>query len=1149
MQRQQIEASVLEMLRHLADLDPDNASQRNDVGFNGRDTDLGRSFASQQHLSDRQMDTAFKMLRTYKNTQLQDFPYDATLEAWEDGPEPPAPTRNDNPSALCNRAFAPGTMVAFVSRDSRRLAHAGGCDGNGTAPVSAAPPGAPRTPEPPTTSVAPEDHSRPSWSPQTPLLEVSTGKARETLGPDGPIARSLPGYEPRPEQLDLTDAIDSAIRSRTNLVSEAPTGCLSGDTEMVVNRAGEMWTMPLRTVVFKFNGGHNTTRRGNHDRRFWNPAIPTYVQREEDGAIRLGRVVAAWNSGEKQTFTVRTSTGKEIRATDEHPFLTERGWLRLDELRVGDTIHMRGGRSRAGRATTVRPPAVYAMQSHPFATVKGLGPNNPSKSYSVRKHRLAAEASTNDLPLAAFIDRLRSGQTDTLTFLDPNEAHVHHKDRNPLNNDPSNLEILSKSEHHRRHANDGTMNNVLLQVDLDTVESITPFGSEETFDIEVADEPHNFVAAGFVVHNTGKSLAYSVPAILWAVENDGKVCISTADKSLQEQIVQKDLPFLQDHMGVPFKHAILKGRGNYACHYQIDQIKQDNVTFASADAAAAFPAFLQWFEEREVDGLADIEVLGLPDALRQAVTVDSDRCLGRKCPFFGQCHVERAKGKARQAHVFVVNHALLLRDLQVRYETEGYVSILPDIDILVCDEVHHLIDSATDAFDSMISVGRWGTIAAGIKKLTVEHHGYKQSEGHEGGAGAKRLAEQVTQIDEQLSAYIAAVGERMGKQTSMRLGDEASVLGNLPLGLSDLIFDLADRRPPWLSEDERERWDRYRKMVANFKTALDRCCVEAEPNYVRFAESERTSMGGRRISLHCKPIDVADPLRERLWEAPLTRKDRNNPNAELEPPTVICTSATITSGGKFDYWRRQVGLDNAAEIVVASPFDYRTHALCYLPEDAARFSPKLSYQDATRDAYYQAMARRIEDLILASDGRAFVLCTSYSGMGRLWDLMPQRLRSNYTFMRQGEEGMTRPMLVARFKNDAHAVLFGTASFWEGVDIQGAALSMVIIDKMPFPPPDDIIWSARAESIKARGGNDFAQLSLPYAIIKLKQGVGRLIRSKVDMGVVALLDGRLQGTSYGTQVLRSLPPMRSTTDLNEVQAFFRDPYFLTTATTG
>src|SRR5438105_5421443 len=211
MQRQQIEASVLEMLRHLADLDPDNASQRNDVGFNGRDTDLGRSFASQQHLSDRQMDTAFKMLRTYKNTQLQDFPYDATLEAWEDGPEPPAPTRNDNPSAapagasrafaarypgtcpLCNRAFAPGTMVAFVSRDSRRLAHAGGCDGNGTAPVSAAPPGAPRTPEPPTTSVAPEDHSRPSWSPQTPLREVSTGKARETLGPDGPIARSLPG--------------------------------------------------------------------------------------------------------------------------------------------------------------------------------------------------------------------------------------------------------------------------------------------------------------------------------------------------------------------------------------------------------------------------------------------------------------------------------------------------------------------------------------------------------------------------------------------------------------------------------------------------------------------------------------------------------------------------------------------------------------------------------------------------------------------------------------------------------------------------------------------------------------------------------------------------------------------------------------------
>ena len=284
-----------------------------------------------------------------------------------------------------------------------------------------------------------------------------------------------------------------------HILFTGPPGCIQGDAMIGVNRAGKGFRMPLRDVVRKFNGKETNSSWA------WDLNVPTYVQREVDGVIRLGELVGAWYSGVKTTFTVTTDTGRQVRATDEHPFLTERGWLRLDELVVGDRVHVRGERSVRGRASKPRYRTVCVV-NHPFARSRNR----------VAYHRLVAEASENGMKVSDFLDTVRKGDLTGLTFLDPDVWAVHHRDRDSSNNDPRNLQVLTHTDHHRLHARDGDMDNVQFLAGAETVVSVERFGEEETFDIEVADDPHNFIANGFVVHNTGKTTIARVIGKIYA---------------------------------------------------------------------------------------------------------------------------------------------------------------------------------------------------------------------------------------------------------------------------------------------------------------------------------------------------------------------------------------------------------------------------------------------------------------------------------------------------------------------------------------------------------------------------------------------------------------------------------------------------------
>lgn len=625
---------------------------------------------------------------------------------------------------------------------------------------------------------------------------------------------------------------------------------------------------------------------------------------------------------------------------------------------------------------------------------------------------------------------------------------------------------------------------------------------------------------------TGKSLGYLVPGLA-----SGHRCIvSTADKALQSQLTDKDVPFLRDHLPFPFTAALLKGRGNYVCRQRVAEIDQQvrgglggEFGFRSLEAARAWPDLRAWVDQTETGDLETVP-FRLPGDLAQDLVVSSEECTGRKCAFYGTCFAEGAKARAQTADLVIVNHALLLRDAEVRAQTGDLASLLPNATVLLLDEAHHLADVARDSFAAEVTAARWQRIARRIERMTTKHPAVVKGDDARKGA-AENWALKLQTVGGLLGDALTAIQERLtsARATALRLGDERPVLGPLAGGLASLASELEDGAPAWLEDGaEQEGW---RKMAKAAERLADDINLLAEPDgdraWVRYAELD--GVGERqRVTLIRKPIDVADLLRERLFE----RFD-----------SVIACSATIATQERgrpsFDFWKREVGCDRARELVVGSPFDYGRQALLYLPPNGERFDPRAFRQAGTLD-YYDRVADEVQRLILASRGRAFVLFTSYKMLAETHDRLAPRLR-DFLVLRQGEG--TRQALVRQFKADGSAVLFGTKSFWEGVDVAGEALSLVVIVGLPFAPPDDPLWAARCDAIERRGGTWFFELALPTAILALKQGFGRLIRSVDDRGVVALLDGRLTTARYGEQIIRSLPPATRTRSIEAVRAFF------------
>lgn len=616
----------------------------------------------------------------------------------------------------------------------------------------------------------------------------------------------------------------------------------------------------------------------------------------------------------------------------------------------------------------------------------------------------------------------------------------------------------------------------------------------------------------------GKSLAYLAPAIY-----SGKTTIvSTEGKALQDQLAGKDLPFLASVLAVPFRFAVLKGLSNYVCNLKWDE---------EANGLGLLPGVAElkaWRDTTPTGDLAEAPTKVLPE-LRAAITTTTDDCLGQQCGYADRCFVLQARKRAKDAQVVVVNHTLLCLDLALREQTDDGVSILPDRDLVVVDEAHALEDVATDAFseelsESAVPLALRGKLArladldddeiARTKTLNDEFFGIVGRD--------QRLTYRIEPSEDlRLKAgNIAGLLRGMARQARQMIldqGDYDAGLGGMPTAAAQLI----PKRIQGATPAERQANVRRELYARRLESLADRfgTCTESLDTHVTFVEKTRDRRDQQRVTLKRAPISVADDLASALW---------------AKWP-VVATSATLTTGSGFAFFRERTGCDNAREITVESPFDYARNALLYLPPNGASFDPSRFYQDGSVE-YFSRLADEIERLLLASDGRAFCLFTSRRAMDEVYQRLDSRLR--WTVLRQGDYGLAET--IRRFKADGHAVLFGLRSYMTGVDVQGEALSLVIIDKLSFAPPDDPVFEARKDDLTRTSGDKWAwfnRLAVPTATIILKQAAGRLIRGTSDRGAIALLDGRLTQKSYGGGILRSLPPATQTRSLDAVKTFF------------
>lgn len=595
---------------------------------------------------------------------------------------------------------------------------------------------------------------------------------------------------------------------------------------------------------------------------------------------------------------------------------------------------------------------------------------------------------------------------------------------------------------------------------------------------------------------TGKSLAYLIPAIY----GRRKVLVSTEGKPLQDQLAKKDVPFLKSVLPVPFTFAVLKGIGNYVCKWAWDEEVGKQTLMGEA---SEFATLRNWLRQTVSGDLAEAP-LEPSQELRQAITISRDDCLGRDCPYFDSCFGLNARRRAADADVVIVNHTLLALDLSLRASTDDGVKVLPDRNLIIVDEAHSLNDVATSAFT--LEMTNW-TVTSMLRGRAAGKAGLEETDV----TGARTLSQALFNLlgRDERQTYVVTPNREMR--------DAAKELARHLNG----IATKARQKMPYANQVDRAILERFAdRLREKAGLIVDMLSGELTETRVLYVEKTATRRGDTTVALKLAPISVADSLHDALW----TRWP------------VVATSATLTTGQQsFAYIREQIGCNQAREIVVESPFNYRRNALIYLPRDGAVFDPSRYYQTGSVE-YFDRLGNEIEQLLLASDGRAFCLFTSRRALNEVYDRIASRLKWN--LYRQGDASPQR--LIEDFKADGHGVLFGLRSFWAGVDVQGEALSLVIIDKLPFPTPDEPVYHTRCEKLTRDTGDKWAwfnRLAIPLATIQFKQGVGRLIRSASDRGVLALLDGRLVTKGYGTNILRALPPAPQTRELSTVKTFF------------
>ena len=600
---------------------------------------------------------------------------------------------------------------------------------------------------------------------------------------------------------------------------------------------------------------------------------------------------------------------------------------------------------------------------------------------------------------------------------------------------------------------------------------------------------HLVVEAGT---GTGKSLAYILPIV-----RSGKVALlSTANKNLQEQLFYKDIPFVQQHIQ-SFRAALVKGMGNYLCLDRLAE-ERDFQRLIGSPAFAAMESLLD--NDPSWDGDLDLLSLSLERDSRGRVAADSDQCAWRACSFYGDCYVRKMRERSREAQIIVVNHTLLLLDAAM----DGY--LLPERDVIVIDEAHHLEEEATRAFTITVTPGRVASLLA--QKRLREHVD-------------SRLLQEATEADVRLwnALMLDMRPDARGRQQLTEPRQEglrlATAIENLASGLLFSQPDETDAKEKQLYE---KLMARTRTLAADLRVVFGVKDPEERVYYVELAGG--TVRRAPQPSVSAAPLGVAELLREKLF-------DKIN---------TIATSATLAIRGDFRFFRGRVGLEGAHETVLPLAFNYQERALLYLPR--MRLEPAFG---AASGPYLDELAEQMRQLVEASDGRAFLLFSSQNALRGVHErIAPELEEDGYSLIVQGRD-MGRIEMLRQFRERPRAVLFGLKSFWEGVDVAGEALSLVAIDKLPFDPPDDPVNEARVSKMKEAGVNWFGEYTLPLAILRLKQGLGRLLRTTDDRGVMAILDKRLYTKSYGRLVLAALPPARRTMNIAAVRAFFADEF--------
>lgn len=582
---------------------------------------------------------------------------------------------------------------------------------------------------------------------------------------------------------------------------------------------------------------------------------------------------------------------------------------------------------------------------------------------------------------------------------------------------------------------------------------------------------------------TGKTLAYLIPALLSGL----KVIVSTGTRNLQDQLFHRDLPLVKEALSVPVNIALLKGRANYLCPYRLS-ISQD--VLLEKKSLAHLARIKEWANFTDSGDIAEVTAVPENSEVWRWVTSTTDNCLGQKCPELSECHVIKARRAAMEADLIVVNHHLFFADLALR--DEGFGELLPGVDAVILDEAHQVPEIATTFFGTNLTARQLRDLAEDARAAWMTE-----------ASDTSGVKEVIDHFEYCIRQFRLVLGNENNSQKGIwsRVSKRAQVKDTLETLTSSVeklnqILDAIAERGPELANCLRRCEDFYQRLML--------LTTDDDEQYLRWFE-----LRGNGFALHLTPLDVGEVFSEYLLQG---------------ERAWVFTSATLAVGQQFAHFTERMGLENCETAYWDSPFDYQKQALCYLPE---------GLPEPSNSAYNPKVLQAVLPVLNASQGRAFILFTSYRSLQWMAENLPERV--DYPVFVQGEK--SRSQLLEEFRNTDNAILLATSSFWEGVDVRGERLSCVIIDKLPFSSPDDPVLQARCDRVRKNAGNPFMQIQVPQAVISLKQGAGRLIRDTNDTGLLMLCDPRLRTKSYGRIFLQSLPKTCFTNQQQDVENFF------------